>query len=145
MGFLCIIMTFTVSIVTNSHTWPDPSFDAIQHTLGSKQFFLWWILYPWILYPYAWNIPLSNGKTENSLLEFDFEAVCPTLDHDLLSQAHIHMSLWQAHIHMSLCQKVLEEDHPFFYRKFFFKDKLDSQSQCWVSKIWKCTPSPGRK
>ena len=21
--------------------------------------------------------------------EFDFEAVCPTLDHDLLSQAHI--------------------------------------------------------
>ena len=23
--------------------------------------------------------------------EFDFEAVCPTLDRDLLSQAHIHM------------------------------------------------------
>ena len=22
--------------------------------------------------------------------EFDFEVVCPTLDHDLLSQAHIH-------------------------------------------------------
>ena len=22
--------------------------------------------------------------------EFDFEAVCPTLDHDLLSQAHIY-------------------------------------------------------
>ena len=23
--------------------------------------------------------------------EFDFEAVCPTLDHDLLSQAHIYI------------------------------------------------------
>ena len=23
--------------------------------------------------------------------EFDFEAVCPTLDHDLLSQAHMHV------------------------------------------------------
>ena len=23
--------------------------------------------------------------------EFDFEAVCPTLDHDLLSQAHISL------------------------------------------------------
>ena len=23
--------------------------------------------------------------------EFDFEAVCPTLDHDLLSQAHSHI------------------------------------------------------
>ena len=32
-------MTFTVSIVTNIHTSPDPSFDAIQHTLGSKPFF----------------------------------------------------------------------------------------------------------
>ena len=44
----------------------------------------------------TWNIPLSNGKTENSLLsywEFDFEAVCPTLDHDLLSQAHIQIAL----------------------------------------------------
>ena len=39
MVFLCIIMTFTVSIVTNVHTWRDPSFDAIQHTLGSKPFF----------------------------------------------------------------------------------------------------------
>ena len=26
--------------------------------------------------------------------EFDFEAVCPTLDHDLLSQAHIHYKLF---------------------------------------------------
>ena len=25
--------------------------------------------------------------------EFDFEAVCPTLDHDLLSQAHIYNSV----------------------------------------------------
>ncbi len=25
--------------------------------------------------------------------EFDFEAVCPTLDHDLLSQAHIHHNI----------------------------------------------------
>ena len=68
--------------------------------------------------------------------------------------------------YMSLCQKVLGEDHPFFGRKCFFrfkfslnkpnfirksmhqrdnKDKLDSQSQFWVSKIWKFTPSPGRK
>ena len=67
---------------------------------------------------------------------------------------------------MSLCQKVLGEDHPFFGPKCFFrfkfslnkpnfiwksihqrdnKDKLDSQSQFWVSKIWKFTPSPGRK
>ena len=57
---------------------------------------------------------------------------------------------------MSLCQKVLGEDHPFFGRKCFFrfkfslnkpnfirksmhqrdnKDKLDSQSQFYVSKI----------
>ena len=69
-------------------------------------------------------------------------------------------------IYMSLCQKVLGEDHPFFGPKCFFrfkfslnkpnfiwksmhqrdnKDKLDSQSQFWVSKIWKFTPSPGRK
>ena len=27
--------------------------------------------------------------------EFDFEAVCPTLDHDLLSQAH--MPVWASH------------------------------------------------
>ena len=60
MVFLCIIMTFTVSIVTNVHTWPDPSFDAIQHTLGSKPFLMMEIV--------TWNIPLSNGKTENSLL-----------------------------------------------------------------------------
>ena len=25
--------------------------------------------------------------------EFDFEAVCPTLDHDLLSQAHMYFSV----------------------------------------------------
>ena len=25
--------------------------------------------------------------------QFDFEAVCPTLGHDLLSQAHIHIML----------------------------------------------------
>ena len=68
--------------------------------------------------------------------------------------------------HVSLCQKMLGEDHPFFGPKCFFrfkfslnkpnfiwksmhqwdnKDKLDSQSQFWVSKIWKFTPSPGRK
>ena len=70
------------------------------------------------------------------------------------------------YIYMSLCQKVLGEDHPFFGPKCFFrfkfslnkpnfiwksmhqrdnKDKLDSQSQFWVSKIWKFTPSPGWK
>ncbi len=27
--------------------------------------------------------------------EFDFEAVCPTLDHDLLSQAHIYIYIKQ--------------------------------------------------
>ena len=27
--------------------------------------------------------------------EFDFEAVCPTLDHDLLSQAPVHQYLEQ--------------------------------------------------
>ena len=26
--------------------------------------------------------------------EFDFEAVCPTLDHDLLSQAHIYIYVY---------------------------------------------------
>ena len=26
--------------------------------------------------------------------EFDFKAVCPTLDHDLLSQAHIYIYMW---------------------------------------------------
>ena len=26
--------------------------------------------------------------------EFDFEAVCPTLDHDLLSQAHIYIYIY---------------------------------------------------
>ena len=70
------------------------------------------------------------------------------------------------YIYMSLCQKVLGEDHPFFGPKCFFrfkfslnkpnfiwksmhqrdnKDKLDSQSQFWVSKIWKFTPSLGWK
>ena len=70
------------------------------------------------------------------------------------------------YIDMSLCQKVLGEDHPFWGPKCIFrfkfslnkpnfiwksmhqrdnKDKLDSQSQFWVSKIWKFTPSPGRK
>ena len=28
--------------------------------------------------------------------EFDFEAVCPTLDHDLLSQAHIYIQWYSA-------------------------------------------------
>ena len=37
--YYLFIMTFTVSIVTNIHTWPDPGFDAIQHTLGSKKIF----------------------------------------------------------------------------------------------------------
>ena len=61
MVFLCIIMIFTVSIVTNIHTSPDPRFDAIQHTLGDQNhFFMMEIV--------AWNIPLSNGKTDNSLL-----------------------------------------------------------------------------
>ena len=77
------------------------------------------------------------------------------------------MSSFCSHLpYMSLCQKVLGEDHPFFGPKCFFrfkfslnkpnfiwksmhqrdnKDKLDSQSQFWVSKIWKFTPSPGRK
>ena len=39
MVFLCIIITFIVSIVTNIRTGPDPRFDAIQHILGSKPFF----------------------------------------------------------------------------------------------------------
>ena len=45
--------------------------------------------------------------------ESDFEAVCPTLDHDLLSQAHIH-----THIHkmrtrqyMSTLQKSADNSH----------------------------------
>ena len=29
--------------------------------------------------------------------EFDFEAVCPTLDHDLLSQAHIYTYIYMGH------------------------------------------------
>ena len=62
MVFLCIIMTFTVPIVANIHTWPDPSFDSIQHTLKSKPFF-------------------DDG---NSCLKHT------TLDHELLSQAHIY-------------------------------------------------------
>ena len=36
--------------------------------------------------------------------EFDFEAVCPTLDHDLLSQAHISLTL--ANTHWLSCQPV---------------------------------------
>ena len=79
--------------------------------------------------------------------------------------ASVSFILWNQ-IYMSLCQKVLSEDHPFFGPKCFFrfkfslnkpnfiwksmhqrdnKDKLDSQSQFWVSKIWKFTPNPGRK
>ena len=60
MVFLCIIMIFTVSIVTNIHTWPDPSFDAISTHLDQNHFFMMEIV--------AWNILLSNGKNENSLL-----------------------------------------------------------------------------
>ena len=69
-------------------------------------------------------------------------------------------------LYMSLCQKVLSKDCPFWGCKYFFrftfslnkpnfirksihqrdnKDKLDSQSQFWVSKIWKLTRSLGRK
>ena len=36
--------------------------------------------------------------------EFDFEAVCPTLDHNLLSQAHISLTL--ANTHWLSCQPV---------------------------------------
>ena len=35
--------------------------------------------------------------------EFDFEAVCPTLDHDLLSQAHIYLGQLKCHMLMCLC------------------------------------------
>ena len=83
-----------------------------------------------------------------------------------LSPLTMKQPIWLSISHMSLCQKVLGEDNPFFYCKFFFrfkfslnkpnfiqksmhqrdnKDKLDSQSQSGVSKIWKFTPSPGRK
>ena len=34
--------------------------------------------------------------------EFDFEAVCPTLDHDLLSQAHIYI-LGKVKTHTRVC------------------------------------------
>ena len=34
-------------------------------------------------------------RLKTAYWEFDFEAVCPTLDHDLLSQAHIYISKWQ--------------------------------------------------
>ena len=30
--------------------------------------------------------------------EYDFEAVCPTLDHDLLSQAHIYIVMMQQNV-----------------------------------------------
>ena len=96
MFFFCIIMTFTVSIVTNIHTWPDPSFDCIQHTLGSKKNIL-------MMEIVTWNIPLSNAIMvwlKTGYWEFDFEAMCPTLDHDLLSQAVYiyicsHLRHWQ--------------------------------------------------
>ena len=36
--------------------------------------------------------------------EFDFEAVCPTLDHDLLSQAHIYIYIYmQTHNILYAC------------------------------------------
>ena len=37
--------------------------------------------------------------------EFDFEAVCPTLDHDLLSQAHIFEGGWN----VMVCTRVMNE------------------------------------
>ena len=60
MVFLCNIMTFTVSIVTNIHTWPDPVLMPYSTHLDQNHFLMMEIV--------AWNIPLSNGKTENSLL-----------------------------------------------------------------------------
>ena len=78
-------MTFTVSIVTNVHTWPDPRFDAIQHTLGSKPFFDDGNSYLKFTYHFL------MVRLKIAYWEFDFEAVCPTLDHDLLSQAHIYI------------------------------------------------------
>ena len=32
-------------------------------------------------------------RLKTAYWEFDFEAVCPTLDHDLLSQAHIYICI----------------------------------------------------
>ena len=62
MVFLSIIMTFTVSIVTNVHTWPDltPVLMPYSTHLDQNHFLMMEIV--------TWNIPLSNGKTENSLL-----------------------------------------------------------------------------
>ena len=39
--------------------------------------------------------------------EFDFEAVCPILDHDLLSQAHIYIYIHtHTHTHVNQIQNL---------------------------------------
>ena len=38
--------------------------------------------------------------------EFDFEAVCPTLDHDLLSQAHICVCVYGMNLKYALCWHI---------------------------------------
>ena len=101
-GFLCIIMTFTVSIVTNIHTWPDPSFDAIQHTLGSKQFFddgnsylkhtteLYWSCS-------AFEMIICNtkflctkfGHSDYIILTFKAEFVCPACS-DFITSSYLN-------------------------------------------------------
>ena len=50
--------------------------------------------------------------------EFDFKAVCPTLDHDLLSQAHIYIHsfifnyvLFSAEVHNPLHAHLLALSH----------------------------------
>ena len=51
-------------------------------------------------------------------LEFDFEAVCPTLDHDLLSHSQAHITyiiiyfIWiKKHIHDSAVINVYQSDY----------------------------------
>ena len=46
--------------------------------------------------------------------EFDFEAVCPTLDHDLLSQAHIYI------LHVCFQVKLKEVNAPEGEVQVFF-------------------------
>ena len=65
--------------------------------------------------------------------EFDFEAVCPTLDHDLLSQAHIHKNkqrLW------SNINPGMEQTCKCCTSIAQCRDKNDEQVQMWVMKWW---------
>ena len=56
--------------------------------------------------------------------EFDFEAVCPTLDHDLLSQAHMHPKIWHSDADIS-------DLKIYIFMLLFLSEKIKS---CWIYK-----------